>query len=189
MSTTSCGVNENGTLTKDRDSSRTGHIGDIIAFYGSAAPEGTLACNGAEVSRTTYAELFAVIGTTAGEGDGSTTFTLPDLRGLFLRGLNGENAAGLGVEQGDAIREISGSAAFRPYKGLAASVNATLFGGVTGAFTKTAGTLETEAGEGPQGVSFSHVREELNFIASSVVPTAAENRPVNTAVLYCIIYE
>ena len=52
MSTTSCGINENGTLTKDR--AKIGHIGDIIAFYGSTAPEGTLVCNGAAISRTTY---------------------------------------------------------------------------------------------------------------------------------------
>ncbi len=50
-------------------------------YAGSAAPSGWLLCNGAEVSRTTYADLFAVMGTIFGAGNGSTTFNLPDLRG------------------------------------------------------------------------------------------------------------
>lgn len=53
---------------------------------GDPAPTGTLWCEGQDVSRTTYAELFAAIGTTWGVGDGSTTFGLPDLRGRTLLG-------------------------------------------------------------------------------------------------------
>ena len=53
---------------------------------GTTAPSGWLLCNGAVVSRTTYASLFAVIGTSGGSGDGATTFVLPDLNGVFLRG-------------------------------------------------------------------------------------------------------
>lgn len=49
-------------------------------------PDGYLICNGANVSRTTYADLFAVIGTTFGSGDGSTTFTLPNLIDKFAQG-------------------------------------------------------------------------------------------------------
>jgi len=67
--------------------------GAIMAFAGTSAPTGWLAANGALVSRTTYAALFAAIGTTWGAGDGSTTFGLPDLRGTFLRG-SGTNATG-----------------------------------------------------------------------------------------------
>ncbi|MCF3475947.1 hypothetical protein GUK69_08125 [Stenotrophomonas maltophilia] len=51
--------------------------GQVIMFAGKAAPAGTLLCNGAAVSRTTYAELFAAIGTLYGAGDGKTTFNLP----------------------------------------------------------------------------------------------------------------
>ncbi|EBO3406935.1 tail fiber protein, partial [Salmonella enterica subsp. enterica serovar Enteritidis] len=51
--------------------------GQVIMFAGKNAPAGTLLCNGAAVSRTTYAELFAAIGTLYGAGDGSTTFNLP----------------------------------------------------------------------------------------------------------------
>lgn len=50
------------------------------------APPGFLLCNGAEVSRTTYANLFSVIGVSFGSGNSSTTFNLPDFRGIFLRG-------------------------------------------------------------------------------------------------------
>lgn len=53
-------------------------IGAIAAFGGSIAPTGWLICDGSAISRTTYAALFAVIGTKYGSGDGSTTFNLPD---------------------------------------------------------------------------------------------------------------
>lgn len=59
--------------------------GKVDLFAGNAAPIGWLKANGALVSRTAYAVLFAAIGTTYGAGDGSTTFALPDLRGQFLR--------------------------------------------------------------------------------------------------------
>lgn len=55
--------------------------GSIKAWGGAAAPSGYLLCNGSAVSRTTYADLFAVIGETFGAGDGSSTFNVPDLRG------------------------------------------------------------------------------------------------------------
>lgn len=60
--------------------------GSVSFFASNTAPSGYLKANGAAVSRTAYASLFAVIGTTFGGGDGVTTFTLPDLRGEFLRG-------------------------------------------------------------------------------------------------------
>ncbi|WP_107860798.1 phage tail protein [Neisseria weaveri] len=62
--------------------------GTIVAYSGTTAPPGWLKCNGANVSRATYAALFAVIGTTYGAGDGRTTFTLPDIRNEFIRGLD-----------------------------------------------------------------------------------------------------
>ena len=61
-------------------------IGDIIPTARASAPAGRLMCDGAAVARTTYADLFAAIGTTYGAGDGSTTFNLPDLRGRFPLG-------------------------------------------------------------------------------------------------------
>ena len=56
-------------------------VGSIIAFPGSTVPGGYLLCDGSAVSRTAYASLFAVIGTTYGAGDGATTFNLPNLTG------------------------------------------------------------------------------------------------------------
>ncbi len=61
--------------------------GLIFAYAGSSIPTGWLDCNGAAVSRTTYADLFSAISTTWGAGDGSTTFNLPDLRSATLRGV------------------------------------------------------------------------------------------------------
>ena len=60
--------------------------GTVLYFAGSAAPAGWLKANGAAVSRTAYAALFAAIGTTYGGGDFRNTFNLPDLRGEFIRG-------------------------------------------------------------------------------------------------------
>jgi microcystin-dependent protein len=61
-------------------------VGRISMYGGSAAPTGYLLCNGQAVSRTTYAGLFAVIGTTFGAGDGSTTFLVPDMGGRVPAG-------------------------------------------------------------------------------------------------------
>lgn len=72
--------------------------GTIIMRPVDVLPSGYLRCNGAAVSRTTYAGLFAVIGTSHGAGDGTTTFNLPDYRGMFLRGLD----LGRGLDTGRA---------------------------------------------------------------------------------------
>jgi microcystin-dependent protein len=57
----------------------------MIDYAGGTAPSGWIMCDGAAVSRTVYAGLFAAIGTAYGAGDGSTTFNLPDFRGRFAR--------------------------------------------------------------------------------------------------------
>lgn len=77
--------------------------GSMSLFGGSAAPPGYLLAQGQAVSRTTYARLFDVIGTTYGIGDGSTTFNLPDLRQRFPLG---KAAAGTGSSLGDTGGEI-----------------------------------------------------------------------------------
>lgn len=61
-------------------------IGSIIPYGGATAPTGWLFCYGQAVSRTTYALLFAIIGTAFGVGNGTTTFNLPDLRGRYPLG-------------------------------------------------------------------------------------------------------
>jgi microcystin-dependent protein len=63
--------------------------GSIMAFAGSTIPIGWIICDGTEVSRVTYADLFASIATSWGQGNGTSTFNLPDLRGRFLRGVDG----------------------------------------------------------------------------------------------------
>jgi microcystin-dependent protein len=60
--------------------------GSVHLMATTTVPSGYLKCNGAAISRTTYSDLFAIIGTTHGEGDGSSTFNVPDLRGEFVRG-------------------------------------------------------------------------------------------------------
>lgn len=141
-------------------------------------PAGWLIKNGAAISRTTYATLFAVIGTMYGPGDGATTFNLPDDRGEFTRGLD----MGRGVDsgrvqgsaQGDAIRNITGKWG-----------NAILRGpeGVTGAFAGAGAPASSvgTAGSGGSGSGFA-------FDASLVVPTANENRPRNRASIPIIKY-
>jgi microcystin-dependent protein len=64
----------------------------IVPWSSSSVPTGYLECNGANVSRSTYAALFAVIGTTYGSGDGSSTFGLPDLQDRTPMGKSGTKA-------------------------------------------------------------------------------------------------
>lgn len=80
--------------------------GMIAFFHATTPPEGWLPCNGQNVSRTTYANLFAVIGTTYGSGDGSTTFALPNLHHRFLEGTTTASEVGQRVEAG--LPNISG---------------------------------------------------------------------------------
>lgn len=82
-------------------------IGSYIQFAGSQAPAGFLVCNGGEISRTTYSALFAVIGTTYGSGDGSTTFNLPNLTDRFLQG-----STTSGTVKNAGLPDISGDALF-----------------------------------------------------------------------------
>lgn len=80
--------------------------GIILPYAGSTAPEGYLMCDGSAVSRSTYAALFAVIGTTYGAGDGSTTFNIPDLTGRVVIGVSGTHALGTtGGEESHALLE------------------------------------------------------------------------------------
>ena len=79
--------------------------GAVIPFAGSTAPQGYLLCDGREVSRADYPFLFSVIGTTYGEGDGNTTFNLPNLQDKFIQGA-GINA--VGTEKSAGLPNITG---------------------------------------------------------------------------------
>ena len=68
-------------------------VGSISLFAGTTAPNGWLICDGSAVSRTTYANLFSVIGTTYGSGNGSTTFNIPNLKGKVPVGLDSSDTS------------------------------------------------------------------------------------------------
>ncbi|MCP4134529.1 MAG: hypothetical protein GY754_26380 [bacterium] len=162
--------------------------GSITPFAGSMdnVPEGWLICDGESVSRSDYIALFNVIGTSWGNGNGATTFSLPDLRGRFLRGVDGDagndqdknarfslyngNTGNLvGSYQGDAIRNITGQ--------IGGDSNEAKRDSTEGAFSSTDGGL----GNSGDGNGCLHY-----FDASRVVPTGADNRPKNAAVYYII---
>lgn len=82
--------------------------GEIIAFAGATLPSGFLFCDGSAVSRTTYASLFAAIGTLWGAGDGTTTFNLPDLRGRTLAGADNMNGSAAGRLTGYSLAVAGG---------------------------------------------------------------------------------
>jgi len=161
-------------------------VGEVAFFARTTQPSGWLKANGAAVSRTTYAALFAAIGTTFGAGDGRSTFNLPDLRGEFVRGLDdGRNVdAGrrLGTTQGDAIRNITG--AFDTSKG-SWSQQFVDFAETSGAFDLIKGNKQWTGDPNNGG---NNLPTGFKFDASRVVPTANENRPRNIALLACIKY-
>lgn len=80
--------------------------GMILPFAGTSVPEGFLVCNGSNVSRSTYAALFAAIGTKYGAGDGSTTFTLPNMHRKFAEYTTTTSEVGQSIQAG--LPNISG---------------------------------------------------------------------------------
>jgi microcystin-dependent protein len=92
--------------------------GSVFCMAVATVPSGYLECNGAAVSRTTYAALFAIIGTNYGNGDGSSTFNVPDLRGEFVRGFDN----GRGVDNGRSINDPQSSANLSHGHSVSASV-------------------------------------------------------------------
>ena len=94
--------------------------GTVLYFAGRTAPAGWLKANGAAVSRTAYAALFAAIGTTYGAGDGRTTFNLPDLRGEFIRGWDD----GRGVDAGRVFGSAQAHALQSHQHGLSMAADA-----------------------------------------------------------------
>ncbi len=85
--------------------------GSIVAYGGSTAPSGWLMCNGSAVSRSTYADLFTVLGETYGSGDGVTTFNLPNLQQRFPLG---KAQSGTGDTLGDSGGNIDHNHTFTP---------------------------------------------------------------------------
>lgn len=151
--------------------------GAVNAFAGEVAPAGWLKCNGAAVSRAAYPALFAYLGTRWGVGDGSTTFGLPDLRGEFIRGWDDgrgiDAARSVGVHQLDALQNITGSFG-------ATSSDVTSIADGTGAFVHDGPT------SAQLGADSKAPEAGFTFDASRVARTAAETRPRNHAMVYCI---
>jgi microcystin-dependent protein len=85
-------------------------VGEMRMYGGAAAPTGWLFCDGSVISRTTYAALFAAIGTVWGAGDGTTTFGIPDMRGKTPIGVGtgtGLTARALGAYLGEETHTLS----------------------------------------------------------------------------------
>jgi len=90
-------------------------VGTILPFAGATVPFGFLLCDGSDVSRASYPLLFTALGTSWGAGDGSSSFSLPDLRGRFLRGVDGgidndpDRTSRTALKAGGAIGDAVGS--------------------------------------------------------------------------------
>ena len=161
-------------------------IGDIIPHFGSTPPPGTLVCDGSEVSREAYAELYQEIGSLVGQGDGSTTFNLPDLRGKWMMGADAERAAGEEVAEG--LPNITGKVLFcsPPDSGI------NIIRSTEGCFS----SAHEEANENGE-LAFNPAiqptnRNLLSFNAgndSAVYGASAHVTPASVAVLPCIVYE
>jgi len=85
--------------------------GSLMPYAGSSAPTGYLLCDGAAISRSTYSALFALVGTTYGAGDGSSTFNIPDLRGRVIAGqddMGGSSANRLTGQTGGVDGDVLG---------------------------------------------------------------------------------
>lgn len=138
--------------------------GVTIPYGGSTPPSGWLECNGAAVSRTAYADLFAAIGTTWGSGDGSTTFNLPDLRGEFLRGWD----HGRGVDSGRAL----GSWQNHDFKAHTHNINAREDWGTTGYYT----------------IAWTNTNGNQVHPTPTESTGGSETRPRNVALMFIIKY-
>ena len=153
--------------------------GTVINVAMQTAPTGYLKADGAAVSRTTYAALFAAIGTTFGAGDGSTTFELPDLRGEFVRGWDD----GRGVDGGRVFGSAQDSANKDHYHLLVRNTTGAATGGTwDGAVTDhitSVGSVDNSA------YRLRASSAEPNVAASSS-EGETEGRPRNIALLACI---
>ena len=96
--------------------------GSMVPFAGTNVPKGYLLCNGAAVSRTTYAKLFAAIGTKWGTGDGSTTFNLPNSHRRFMEGTTSAGEVGQYVNAG--LPNITGDMGMALFLGIAENQSA-----------------------------------------------------------------
>ena len=155
------------------DFSSDGPIGQLMDFPVNLVPDKFLYCDGTQQSRTTYADLFAVIGTQFGVGDGSTTFNLPDYRNAFFRGDSGGRLAG--TTEADAT-----------------APNGLAINGGGHEHTRNFNQANNNPGNNPVGflnVGAAFTQSTTGGGAHSHGLTGdTETRPANTAVKRCIRY-
>ena len=146
--------------------------GSIIAFGGASAPDaGWLLCDGSDVNRTTYARLFAAIGTAYGTGNGSSTFGLPDLRDRVLLG-KGTNNSTLGTETGSA-------AASSVITNATNSTGTGTTGGTTNSLSLSTGTFATSAKDSATGSALTGATNasHTHSIPALSIPALATTLP------------
>ena len=157
-------------------------IGQIIAVPFNSAPSRTLICDGSEISRDTYSELFTAIGTIYGEGDGTTTFNIPDLRDKWIKYYGVENNIGEILEEGlpNITGSLSNTACVRSNKN---SVSQS--GALTCTITTTSSNIDGArySWGNLSSISFTASRSNSIYGASSHVT------PNSIVLLPCIIYE
>lgn len=177
------------------DLERITPAGMIAYFPSQTAPEGWLKANGAAVSRVAYSRLFERIGTMFGDGDGSTTFNLPDLRGEFIRGWDDGRGLDTGRQLG-SIQEsqnLSHNHTGSTTEGGAHShvYSRTMLTEVVPANAPELGKYEHI--ENP-GYKISYQNNATNSVAAHThgltinASGGAEARPRNVALLACIKY-
>jgi microcystin-dependent protein len=153
--------------------------GAIIIWSTDVAPSNFLECNGSAVSRTTYVNLFTVIGVTFGDGDGVTTFNLPDTRGYFVRGW--DDGAGVdpsrtfGSVQQDQFQTHGHGTTQSPHNHSINSNNILGSGG-TGPLIGGSGSTENT----------NNATISISVNAPNSGNTGSETRPKNIAFMYCI---
>ena len=144
--------------------------GSIIAFGGAAAPDaGWLLCDGSNVSRTTYARLFAAISTAYGTGDGGTTFGLPDLRDRVLLG-KGSNNGTVGTETGS-------TAASSVITNATNTTGTATTGSTTAGRTNTTGTFATSAKDSATALTDNVNAAHTHTIPGLSIPALATTLP------------
>lgn len=150
--------------------------GSVHTFAMNAPPAGYLECDGTQVSRSTYATLFGVIGTTHGAGDGSTTFNLPDIRGEFVRGWD----HGRGIDSGRAFASSQAEAIGPHYHLVAADV---IGSSTPSSSNHLAG--ETSLG-GDTEYDLQGTSSTPNVFRTGTGSGGTETRPRNVAYLFAI---
>ena len=175
----------NGVNADKNGNVQLGNLGVITGkiewFAFNKAPDGYLVCNGASVSRTTYANLFAVIGTTFGSGNGSTTFNLPDLRDRYIIGAN-TNA--LGTKIAEQLPNIKGGLESDPYGHLLAGSDSARQSGAITYIEKRISSGSVEAGSDSNVTSFTLDAHNSN----SIYTDGGHVYPLSLALLPCIKY-